>query len=312
MTGRVPVVVLGGWLGAGKTTVVNHLLRQAQGRRIAVLVNDFGDVPIDADLIEGRLASDVLALAGGCICCSVGSDLVGTLAGLLSGDAPPDVVLVECSGVALPASVARTARLVPQAEVDGIVVLVDAEQFPAWVADPYVGDTARSQAVQADLVVVTKTDLADPGAARRSLRSITASAPVVDAARGDVPIDVVLGIRALPQAADARPFGGPGRFGPDAAAAGPSGLSGSASPGDAARRYASETRRPAGPLDIDRLTAELADPATGLLRAKGCVTGLDGRRWWVQATGRRVSAEPVKGPAPEADALVLIRAVVTP
>ena len=305
MTGRVPVVVLGGWLGAGKTTVVNHLLRHAQGRRIAVLVNDFGDVPIDADLIEGRLASDVLALAGGCICCSVGSDLVGTLSGLLGGDAPPDVVLVECSGVALPASVARTARLVPQAEIDGIVVLVDAEQFPAWVADPYVGDTARSQAVQADLVVVTKTDLADPAAARRSLRSIAAAAPVVEAARGDVPIDVVLGIRPLPQPAGARPFGGLGRFAAGASADDPS--SPPPPTRDAARRYASETRRPAGPLDLDSLKAELADPAGGLLRAKGCVTGLDGRRWWVQATGRRVTAEPVTGPAPEADALVLIR-----
>jgi len=78
MTRVVPAVVVGGYLGAGKTTLVNRLLRHAGGRRIAVLVNDFGDVPIDADLIESR-DGDVLNLAGGCICCSVGSDLLGAL-----------------------------------------------------------------------------------------------------------------------------------------------------------------------------------------------------------------------------------------
>ncbi|MBL8319631.1 MAG: GTP-binding protein, partial [Burkholderiaceae bacterium] len=85
--GRVPTVVVGGYLGAGKTTLVNELLRQAEGQRIAVLVNDFGELTIDADLIVGA-SGDVLALAGGCVCCSFGADLIGTLRQVLQRTAP--------------------------------------------------------------------------------------------------------------------------------------------------------------------------------------------------------------------------------
>ena len=98
MVDPLPTVVIGGYLGAGKTTLVNHLLRHADGRRVAVLVNDFGDVNIDADLIEGADAG-VLSLSGGCLCCSFGDDLVGTLLALQRRQPPPDVVLIELSGV---------------------------------------------------------------------------------------------------------------------------------------------------------------------------------------------------------------------
>ena len=103
----LPTVLIGGYLGAGKTTLVNHLLRQADGRRVAVLVNDFGSINIDADLIEGSSAG-VLALSGGCLCCSFGDDLVGTLQALTRREPAPDVCLIELSGVALPAAVLRT------------------------------------------------------------------------------------------------------------------------------------------------------------------------------------------------------------
>ena len=107
-TDRLPVTVIGGYLGAGKTTLVNHLLRHAGGRRIAVLVNDFGALPIDADLIEAR-DGDLLAIAGGCVCCSYGSDLMDALAALLERSPRPDHLVIETSGVALPGSVARSA-----------------------------------------------------------------------------------------------------------------------------------------------------------------------------------------------------------
>ena len=105
----LPAVVVGGWLGAGKTTLVNHLLRHAGGRRIAVLVNDFGEVSIDADLIVGA-EGGLLSLAGGCMCCSWGDDLFGTLARLRAREPAPEVLLVETSGVAQPAAVARLHR----------------------------------------------------------------------------------------------------------------------------------------------------------------------------------------------------------
>lgn len=123
----LPVTIVGGYLGAGKTTLVNHLLRHADGLRIAVLVNDFGDLPIDADLIESA-DGDVIALAGGCVCCAFGSDLVGALIALARRAPRPDHVLIETSGVALPGAVARTLTLVAGLERQGVLVVVDAQR----------------------------------------------------------------------------------------------------------------------------------------------------------------------------------------
>ena len=126
MTAQIPVTVVGGYLGAGKTTLVNHVLRSAQGIRIAVLVNDFGALPIDAGLIEAR-EGDLISIAGGCICCSFGSDLMGALASLARRTPRPDQVLIETSGVALPGSVSRSAALLEAFAPGRVVVLVDAE-----------------------------------------------------------------------------------------------------------------------------------------------------------------------------------------
>ena len=106
MSGRTPVTVAGGYLGAGKTTLVNHLLRHAQGMRLAVLVNDFGELAIDADLIEAQ-SGDVLSIAGVC-CCSFGSDLIGGAGDAGRPRAGAGPVLIETSGVALPGAVARS------------------------------------------------------------------------------------------------------------------------------------------------------------------------------------------------------------
>ena len=97
----IPVSVIGGYLGAGKTTLVNHLLRNANGRKLAILVNEFGELPIDADLIEAD-DGDMISIAGGCICCSYGSDLVGALMELPERMPDMDGMLIEASGVALP------------------------------------------------------------------------------------------------------------------------------------------------------------------------------------------------------------------
>ena len=160
---KLPVVLIAGYLGAGKTTLVNHLLRHAQGRRIAVLVNDFGSINIDAGLVAANADLDnsagVLSLAGGCLCCSFGDDLVGTLGTLAQRTPPPDVCLIELSGVALPASVVRTAQLSPAAEVVGTLVVADAEHIQRQAADRYVGDTVRQQLQQADWLLLNKPDL---------------------------------------------------------------------------------------------------------------------------------------------------------
>ena len=157
MTEVVPAIVIGGYLGAGKTTLVNHLLRHAGDRRLAVLVNDFGEVSIDADLILGA-ERGLMSLAGRCVCCIFGGDLVGTLVELLQRQPPPEVLLIETSGVGIPSAVARAAALVPGLRVEATVVVADAPTVQDRVADRYVGDTVRQQLEDADLLPLNQTD----------------------------------------------------------------------------------------------------------------------------------------------------------
>ena len=162
---RLPVVLIGGYLGAGKTTLVNHLLRHAQGLRVAVLVNDFGSVNIDAELLTAQAQGSqagVISLAGGCLCCSFGDDLVGTLQSLQQRQPAMDVVLIELSGVALPAPVARTVGLARGVELVGSLVVADALQIRQQAADTYVGETVCQQLQQANGLLLNKAGLLQP------------------------------------------------------------------------------------------------------------------------------------------------------
>ena len=151
----LPVTVIGGYLGAGKTTLVNRVLRRADGRRIAVLVNEFGDLPIDADLIESR-DDNVINIAGGCVCCSYGSDLMASLMDLQKLEPRPDHILIEASGVALPEAIAQSVELMVQYVVDGIVVIANADNVREQGSDTYLGDTIRRQLAAADIILLNK------------------------------------------------------------------------------------------------------------------------------------------------------------
>lgn len=297
MTSSVtPSLIVGGYLGAGKTTLVNHLLRNAGGRRIAVMVNDFGELTIDADLIEGAEGS-VLALAGGCVCCSFGSDLLGALQDVLQRQPQPDLILIETSGVALPAAVARSARLLPGLSIDGIVLLLDAETVRQRSADPYVGDLVRQQLLDADLLILNKTELCTPTALAELndwLPSMTtAGTPVVPAHQARVPPELVLGFHA-DWAAD--PDGATG----DALArwaAHP--ITHPVTPpiATAADRFVNELLVLTAPLDPQQLLAALTAPDAGVVRAKGWLTDLAGQRHLLQLVGRRAELLPL---APDA------------
>lgn len=153
---RIPLTVVGGYLGAGKTTLVNRILTGEHGRRIAVVVNDFGDVAIDAALIVGA-EGGVRALANGCVCCSAVDGLAVALAEIAALDPQPDHLLIEVSGVGDPWAVAQWGRT-PGYELDGVVVVVDPFSIRRWADDPYVGDTVRAQLAAADLVVMSHAD----------------------------------------------------------------------------------------------------------------------------------------------------------
>ena len=156
----LPVTVIGGYLGSGKTTLVNHLLRHADGLRLAIMVNEFGDLPIDEDLIEAE-GDDMIALAGGCVCCSYGDDLIAAMQQLAGMNPRPDHIILEASGVALPGSIASSLSLLPDVTDDGIVVVADAETVQARSRDKYMYDTVLRQLSDADLVILNKVDLVD-------------------------------------------------------------------------------------------------------------------------------------------------------
>lgn len=200
---RVPFTLLGGYLGAGKTTVINHVVRHADARRIVVLVNDVAAVNVDAAMIADHDGT-TLSLTNGCVCCAIADDFAQTLEQIRAMPEPPDQVLMELSGVGEPARVAPWASTAGF-RLDGIVVVADADQIVELATREYVGDTIGEQLTAADLVLLTKTDLAaDGGATARSLIGRHTSAPIVEVRDGAIDTDIVLGIdrgdAALPQA----------------------------------------------------------------------------------------------------------------
>lgn len=259
----VPFTVVGGYLGAGKTTLVNHLLRAGAGRRLAVVVNDFGAIDIDAALVEAA-EGDMLSLANGCVCCSLAAGFAVVLQQLLDRDPPVEHVLVEVSGVGDPWQVAQWGRT-PGLRLDGVIVLADTTAVREQAADRYVGDTVRRQLEAADVVVATKTDLVDALAASEVTAWLAQAAPgrpIVDAVFGAVPLGVLLGSHLD----DRRPPG-------------PAGHHELASWALAAER----------PVERAELEAWLVGLPEGVLRVKGVVrlAGSPERRAVVQAVGAR-------------------------
>jgi G3E family GTPase len=193
----IRLTVIGGYLGAGKTTLLNHVLRDAGDRRLAVLVNDFGSINIDAELVASR-DGEMLSLTNGCICCGIGGDFIAALASLRDVDDPPEQVVVEASGVADPAQIAVFGDM-PGYVRDAVVVVADAETVRARAEDERTGHQVRSQLRAADLLVVNKTDLVEAPALeqlRAWLRAtVGPSTGIVDAAFGNVPTDVLIGAR---------------------------------------------------------------------------------------------------------------------
>lgn len=270
------MTVLGGWLGAGKTTLLNRMLAHAE-QRIAVVVNDIGEINVDAALISAA-DDEVVELTNGCVCCSIGESLALTLRELTLREPAPERIVIEASGVADPVQVAAYGdrRRVP---LDAIITLADGGTFQRRAGlDPY-GSLVRAQVAGADLVVVTKLDLLtddEAAAGLAALRGAT-SAPVV-AAHDDAAWirDVILGPHAP---ADRTGY----------------------EPAPPARGIATTTWRPSGLVRASAVVEALS--GSGLLRAKGSVASLDGAVL-VHLAGGRVEVTEHDGPP--LDAIVLI------
>jgi cobalamin biosynthesis protein CobW len=194
---QVPVLLLTGFLGAGKTTAINHILSAPHGRRLAAVVNDFGAINIDAELIEG--ASDgVFSLRNGCICCSLQGDLLRTLSTILRREPPPDGIVIEASGVSDPTEIVRNLLdpvIWQAAALDAVVALVDARQA---LDDPRITADAlcRAQIAAADFIALNKVDLltdSEQPEARARVAAVAPRAHIVSCAFGRIPSEILFG-----------------------------------------------------------------------------------------------------------------------
>ena len=195
MAERIPFTVIGGYLGAGKTTLLNHIIRNNDGRRFALLVNDFGSINIDAELIVNQ-DGDTMNLANGCVCCSLAGGFVLAIDTLLKRDPLPEHIIVEASGVADTYQVAQYGKM-RELYLDGVIVVVDVELIRQKAQDKYVGRTVLRQLDSADVLVLNKVDLVEESyrlAVREWLAEQVPDARIIDAQHGVVPIPLVLGI----------------------------------------------------------------------------------------------------------------------
>ena len=188
-----PVFIIGGYLGAGKTSLVNHILGQASDKKLAIIVNDFGSVNIDADLILAR-DEQVIELTGGCLCCQLDRDLSAILMDLTAQDRRFDAILVEASGVAKPSGLAAAIPLIDFYCMGAVIIMCDAASITRRMKDRYVGDLVCDQVRSSDLIILNKADLVpEIGLVeiQMQLMALSPGAELFAAKHAQVPLDVI-------------------------------------------------------------------------------------------------------------------------
>jgi cobalamin biosynthesis protein CobW len=224
---KIPATVITGFLGAGKTTLIRHLIENAGGRRLALIINEFGDVGVDGALVKGCgddacPDEDIIELANGCICCTVADDFLPTMQRLLDRETPPDHIIIETSGLALPKPLVKAFQwpgIRTRATVDGVIALIDADALAAGrfahdeealaaarAADPTldhdspIEELFEDQLACADLVLLNKTDLvsADTLATLEQglAQDIRPGVRIIRTARGQIDLAILLGLDA--------------------------------------------------------------------------------------------------------------------
>ena len=286
-TNAVPLTVLTGFLGAGKTTLLNRILTTDHGLRVGVLVNDFGSINIDAELVVD-VDGGVTSLANGCVCCEIRDDLIESLAMLLARPERIEYVLLEASGVADPGGIFVTFnddQLRDRVRLDGIICIVDAEQVLAHPEYPALLDLKLRQVGFADMVILNKAGLAGPEQLARVhawLDDHFNRLRIVEADYCDVPNEILLGAGKFD----------PGRADRDAHL-GHEGCTEESHDDDVHEHstgFSAWSYETDQPLDLERLRATMKKLPGNIYRAKGVVYTADAphQRTILQVVGRRV------------------------
>jgi G3E family GTPase len=282
----VPMTILTGFLGAGKTTLLNRILNGNHGLKVAVLVNDFGAVNIDAELVVG-VESNVISLANGCICCTIRDDLIATVMETITRAERPEYILLEASGVAEPASIAMTFNNPAFREsirLDSILCVVDAEQI---FAAPELMELKIFQMACADLVILNKVDLVDAkriAEIRTWLDSRFRRYRLIEGCRGNVPLAVLMSVgRFDPVQLDVNEYSEEGDCNDP-------GCDHQRHDRDHARAFSSLSYETDRPLSLEALREALSKLPAPIYRAKGVIYTADApeRRAVLQVVGTRV------------------------
>jgi len=198
--GKTPVTVLTGYLGAGKTTLLNRILTEDHGKKYAVIINEFGEIGIDNDLVVGA-DEEVFEMSNGCVCCTVRGDLIRVLSGLMKRKGKFDAIIVETTGLADPAPVAQTFfvddDVKAKTQLDSVTTVVDAKHLPLRLKD---SKEAAEQIAFADQIILNKTDLVSEAELREveaGIRELNPLAPIHRTQRSEVPLEAILGRRSF-------------------------------------------------------------------------------------------------------------------
>lgn len=285
---RLPLTVIGGFLGAGKTTLLQHWLRNADGLRLAILVNDFGALNLDATLIAAQ-EGDTFALTNGCVCCQIGDDMGRALGQVLDRAQDFDAVVIEASGVSDPWRIAQLGRADPGLFLDGVVVVLDASCALAQAHDPLLADTVLRQVRAADQLVLNHADQASAAQLQAVQDWLHSAAPGIaqwPTTQAQVPM-AVLSSTALP--------GGP-RW---VARGAPGPLLGAGPAPQHGQQFASWSCQPQRRFALAALQAWLKAVPPGLLRLKGFLQlDQDAAQWAeLQFAGRQGSVRKCAAPA---------------